>query len=270
MGRLLLSRVFVPFVAILCGTFFFLRPAGIDGPMPEPVAQTGKGFDHQPWSNILLKIRKPNGRIDFAAVRENEVNLQTYLGALRAACPRSTPHRFRDRDSRLAYYLNAYNAIALSILSNHCPMKTPSELYWADGVYWRLGVMLGELRTTLTTLESERLEPLILRDPRVRFAVFRGTVDAPLLQTKAFEPETLDDQLDELTASALKLSEFVRRTENEVRLNALFFWHKQEFGDFQTWFKTQGLDFEDEVQFVVDDYDDALVEYENSCSGFVR
>ena len=270
MGRLLLSRVFVPFVALLFATFFFLRPAGIDGPMPQSVAQAGKGFDHQLWSDIIGKVRKANGRIDFAAVRDNQSDLHTYLGSLRAACPRSTPHRFRDRDSRLAYYLNAYNAIALSILSNHCPMKTPSDLYWADGVYWRLGVMVGELRTTLTVLESERLEPLVLRDPRVRFSLFRGTVDAPLLQTKAFEPDTLDEQLNELTARALKLNEFVMRVDNEVRLNAVFFWHKQEFGDFQTWFKTQGMDFEDDVKFVSDEYDDALVEHENTCSSFVR
>lgn len=270
MGRLLLSRIFVPFVALLCATLFFLRPAGIDGPITKSVAQSGKGFDHQLWSKIIGKVRRANGRIDFAAVRANERDLDTYLGTLRAACPRSTPHRFRDRDSRLAYYLNAYNAIALRTLSNHCPMQTPSELYWADGVYWRLGVMIGELRTTLTALESERLEPLVLRDPRVRFSLFRGTVDAPLLQTKAFDPSTLDEQLNELTTQALKLDEFVHREDKEVRLNALFFWHRQEFGDFQTWFKTHGINFEDDVKFVADDYDDAVVEHESSCSGFVR
>ena len=180
MGRLLLSRIFVPVVAILCATFFILRPAGVDGPMPEAIPQAAKGFDHQLWSTLISKIRKPDGRVDFAAVRTNQDDLDKYLGMLRASCPRSTPHRFRDRDSRLAYYLNAYNAIALSVLSHHCPMKTPSELYWADGMYWRIGVIIGEMRTTLTGIESERVEPLVLRDPRVRFALFRGTVDAPL------------------------------------------------------------------------------------------
>ena len=129
-----------------------------------------------------------------------------------------------------------------------------SDLYWADGVYWRLGILVGESRTTLTTLESERIEPLVLRDPRVRFALFRGTVDAPLLQTTAFEAATLEAQLE--IASCLTRAEFVSELEDKVVLNPLFSWHKQEFGDFHTWFKSRGIDYEAAKQFSSDVYDD--------------
>lgn len=270
MGRLLLSKVFVPIVALLCVTFYLLRPSGIDGPMPDAVPQLGKGFDHQPWTRIIAKVRRPDGTIDYRAVRESKDELDNYLGALRASCPRSTPHRFRDRESRLAYYLNAYNAYALSILAMHCPMTSPSDLYWADGVYWRLGILVGESRTTLTTLESERIEPLVLRDPRVRFALFRGTVDAPLLQTTAFEAATLEAQLEEITKLALTRAEFVSELDDKVVLNPLFFWHKQEFGDFHTWFKSRGIDYEAAKQFSSDVYDDTISEYEKTCSAFGR
>ena len=70
---------------------------------------------------IIAKVRRPDGTIDYRAVRESKDELDNYLGALRASCPRSTPHRFRDRESRLAYYLNAYNAYALSILAHALP-----------------------------------------------------------------------------------------------------------------------------------------------------
>ena len=82
MGRLLLSRIFVPDVAILCATFFILRPAGVDGPMPEAIPQAAKGFDHQLWSTLISKIRKPDGRVDFAAVRTNQDDLDKYLDLL--------------------------------------------------------------------------------------------------------------------------------------------------------------------------------------------
>ena len=126
------------------------------------------------------------------------------------------------------------------------------------------------MKTTLTGIESERIEPLVLRDPRVRFALFRGTVDAPLLQTEAFVATKLDDQLNEVTQSALKLTEFVSRDGSTVTLNPLFFWHKQEFGDLQTWFRTKGLKFEDGVKFVADEYDDAVVDHETTCKAFKR
>ena len=141
-------------------------------------------------------------------------------------------------------------------------MTSPSDLYWADGVYWRLGILVGESRTTLTTLERERIEPLVLRDPRVRFALFRGTVDAPLLQTTAFEAATLEAQLEEITKLALTRAEFVSELEDKVVLNPLFSWHKQEFGDFHTWFKSRGIDYEAVKQFSSDVYDDTISEYE--------
>ena len=62
MGRLLLSKVFVPIVALLCVTFYLLRPSGIDGPMPDAVPQLGKGFDHQPWTRLLQRFGAPMGR----------------------------------------------------------------------------------------------------------------------------------------------------------------------------------------------------------------
>lgn len=267
MGRLLLSRFFVPFVALLCITFFILRPSGVDGPMPPAFQQTGKGFDHSRWSKIIKNVRRENGTIDFEALKTQEKDLDLYLGSLRASCPRSTPHRFRDRNSRLAYYLNAYNAITLRLLAQHCPMESLSQPYWADGFYWRIGVLVGEARTTLTALETERIEPLVLRDPRVRFALFRGTVDAPLLQTVAFDASLLDEQLDAVTKIALDLPMFVHQSDQTVRLNPIFNWHKKEFGDFQTWFRSRGLEFGELVKFTIDEYDETVAQFEGSCSG---
>ena len=96
MGRLLLSKVFVPIVALLCVTFYLLRPSGIDGPMPDAVPQLRKGFDHQPWTRIIAKVRRPDGTIDYRAVRESKDELDNYQDALRASSLGVHPHRFRD------------------------------------------------------------------------------------------------------------------------------------------------------------------------------
>ena len=267
MGKLLVSRVFIPIVAVLCGIFFYLRPGGIEGPKPEAVPQVGKGFSHDLWTDFLTKVRREDGTVDFAAVHLHQELLDRYIGSLRAACPRSTPHRFRDHQSRLAYYLNAYNAILLNLLVRHCPMQSPSELYWANGLFWRVSILVGESPMTLTDLETQRLEPLVLRDPRVRLALFRGTTSAPLLQKTAFLGETIDAQLNEIASGIVDDPRFVSKDGNQVRLNPVFYWNQIEFGDFRTWFKSHDVIFSAETKFVRAEYDDEIAQWNGSCGG---
>lgn len=270
MGNLLVSRLLIPIVALLCLILFVLRPGGVEGPSPPAVNQTGSGFDHGLWSEILSEIRKSDGTIDFAAVRTAKPKLDRYLGTLRAASPLSSPHRFRERSSRLAYYLNAYNATLVNLIAQHCPVLSIGDIYWADGLFWRVSVRIGEASVTLTDLETNRIEPLVTNDPRIRFAMYRGSVSSPMLQEKAFEGKTMDDQLGRIVQFATKDKRFVDIGEKTVALNPLFFWNRLEFGDFQTWLHRYGVEVGDRPHFVKAPYDDTVSEWNQSCSGYKR
>ena len=80
----------------------------------------------------------------------------------------------------------------------------------------------------------------------------------------------LESQLEEITKLALTRSEFVRESEGKIVLNPLFTWHKQEFGDFHTWFKSRGINYDATMEFSSDVYDDTMAEYEKTCSAFGR
>ena len=268
MTKLLSSKFLIPLVAVICAVLFVLRPGGVDGPTPPPVAQTGKGFNHQPWTDILAKIRRPDGSVDFDAVRASQADINKYLGALRASSPLSAPHRFRERSGRLAYYLNAYNATLVNLIAQHCPVTSTSDVYWADGLFWRVSVLIGEASLTLTDLETNHIDPLVMADPRVAFAIYRGSVSSPLLQERAFDGATLDSQLTTIVRLATKDERFVKLSGKTALLNPIFFWNRLDIGDFQTWLNRYGTEVSSEVNFVQADYDTTVSEWKETCSGY--
>ena len=261
------SRLLVPTAAILCCVFVYFRPGGIEGPRYPTVAmESVKGFDHGNWSKLLERVRKGDGLVDFEQVRTHHSLLKKYLGQLRLMSPVSAPHRFRNRNDRLAYYLNAYNALMLAVLVENCPLEQPSDMYWSDGLYWRVSFLLGEIEVTLSELESERIEGLRYRDPRVRFALFRGNQSSPLLQTQAFKGETLDRDLNTIVERALDSERFLKAEPNLVSLNPLFFWYKSEIGDFTTWLKKFGKTVKGDVIFVKMPPASHVAEFGTTCS----
>ena len=268
MNKLLSSRFLIPLVALICGVLFMLRPGGVDGPSPAAVAQEGKGFSHDLWTDILTKIRRPDGTVDFDAVRAAQPELDRYLGTLRGSSPLSAPHRFRERSGRLAYYLNAYNATLVNLIAHHCPLVSPSEIYWADGIFWRVSVLIGEARVTLTDLETNRIDPLVLTDPRVGFAIYRGSVSSPLLQERAFDGPSLDRQLTAIARAASNDERFVKVSGTTVSLSPVFFWNKSHIGDFQTWLSRYGKEVGNDSDFVQAPYDARISEWDKTCSGY--
>ena len=67
----------------------------------------------EPFGTVLgSHVRE--GLVDYAGLRrDHEIELNQFLDAMARFGPRSSPSLFPSRESRLAYYLNAYNAIML-------------------------------------------------------------------------------------------------------------------------------------------------------------
>ena len=100
--------------------------------------------------------------------------------------------------------------------------------------------LLGEIEVTLSELESERIEELRYRDPRVRFALFRGTQSSLSCKRKHFEGETLDRDLNTIVEKSARIGAVFQDRAQLGQFQPLFFWYKSEIGDFTTWLKKFG------------------------------
>lgn len=223
------TKWLVLLAAIVLAVTFWFRPKGIDGPRPEPVAASGKGFEHSGLTAVLEAVVRPDGSVDYAALGRDRVPLDRYLGQLRATSPKNAPHRFKTREDRLAYYLNAYNAFMLSAVRDRCPVSNVNLAYKFGGLFWRVGFLLGDDVVSLSQLEAELISEVKGGDAEVRFAVVKGAKGSAGLGKAAFEGPTLRAQLDALAQRVVRNPDLVQPAGAVLKLSKIFEWYKTDF-----------------------------------------
>ena len=148
---------------------------------------------YEQWEKVLTRFVNELGEVDFRALARERGDLDGFLAIIARASPRSQPDLFATRESQLAYYLNAYNALAMfNVIDTGFPGRL-SGLFKIKFFGFRKFTVGGE-RLTLYALENDVIRPL--GDARVHFALNCMAVGCPRLPRTAFRAETLDAQLD--------------------------------------------------------------------------
>ncbi|MFQ5511415.1 MAG: DUF547 domain-containing protein [Candidatus Krumholzibacteriia bacterium] len=196
---------------------------------------TGAAEAHEALSAVLRKHVREGG-VDYAALC-GDARLPAYLARVAATDPGAIP----DADSRLAFWLNAYNAFTLQVICDNYPVGSINDLHFG-------GLYVGSL-TNKTIWDREfivingeelslnDIEHKIVRrrfgDPRAHFALVCASKSCPALRAEAFEGQTLGEQLDE--QARLFFSEEQKNhfdIENKTaHLSRILDWYAGDFGD---------------------------------------
>ena len=141
------------------------------------------------------------------------------------AGPRSTPERFRTEPERLAYYLNAYNALVLFAVIDNWPIESVHDVHgWLDP---RKG--FGFFYGLQMPLDGENEVIRGFKDARIHAAINCASKSCPALAPYAFEPAILDAQLDEVTRAFCSTAPHVGIDEStkQIQLSAIFDWYRR-------------------------------------------
>ena len=102
-----------------------------------PAEVHAQQFDHSAWDHVLKEFVNEQGRVDYAALKANPAELNRYVGELGARSPASDPQQFPTRESQLAYWINAYNALVMEAVIDRWPVESvrkigglPYSLFW--------------------------------------------------------------------------------------------------------------------------------------------
>ncbi len=145
------------------------------------------------WAAVLDAHVDAAGRVDFAGLAENPKALLRYLNYVAEVSPRSHPEQFPTRQATLAYYINAYNALAMyNVIDSGIP-GTLSGLRKFHFFFLKQ-MRVGGKRISLYYLENDVIRPL--GETRVHFALNCMAVSCPRLPREPFTAEGLDRQLD--------------------------------------------------------------------------
>ncbi|MBM3464617.1 MAG: DUF547 domain-containing protein, partial [Armatimonadetes bacterium] len=154
--------------------------------------------------------------------RTDAAALDEYVASLATARPDAmTPAE------RLAFWLNAYNALVISaIVKGVAPQEAAGR---AAFFYGRKFDVAGRSRT-LIDIENNVIRE-VFRDPRIHFALVCGSKGCPLLRPSAYAGDSLDAVLDEETRRFINDPSRVKldRDRRVVRVSSIFQWYRKDF-----------------------------------------
>jgi hypothetical protein len=180
-------------IRILPGLALALLAGGCALNVPAPKAPAaGPEPGETAWARVLAAHVDDHGRIDFAGVAKAPADLDAYVAWVGAVSPRSSPGSFSTPEARLAYYLNAYNALAMYNAVRSGIPATLGDIKFR--FFYRDRLVMGGGRISLYALENGIVRPL--GDPRIHFALNCMVRSCPRLPREPFEASRLDEQLD--------------------------------------------------------------------------
>jgi hypothetical protein len=209
-------------LAGLAGCTSNVPPPGVPGQTP-PTAEAASAA----WTRVLAQRVDEQGRIDFAGVSRDRTDLDTYVAWVAAVSPASSPGSFATAETRLAYYINAYNALAMyNVVRSGLPFHLPSDKV---RFFYNDKLLLGGRRLSLYAFENDVIRPL--GDPRIHFALNCMVKSCPRLPREPFSAERLDAQLD---AAAREFLNDKRNVElfppkRVARLSMILNWYEKDF-----------------------------------------
>lgn len=224
----LVAAVFVTFVVL-----HLARPTVMVGrkrPSAERVACDT--VSHQPWDDLLRRFVDANGNVDYTAWKNSADNLRQlddYLDSLsRLDQPRSG-----SQSQRLAFWINAYNAVTVRGILREYPTSSIQNHVahvWGYNIWRDLRLIVGDTSFSLGEIEHAVLRPL--NEPRIHFAIVCASRGCPRLLDEAYTAERLDEQLHRNTlaffADPTKCS--TDSTRHELRLSPILSWYAADFG----------------------------------------
>jgi len=168
---------------------------------------------------LLRNVR--NGFVDYDGIRADPAFDRFVAGlATTATTDLATP------DSRLAFLINAYNALAIrGILDGY----SPSSRFGRHIYFKRRKYELLESTTTLEGLEHGQILPLA--EPRMHFAIVCASISCPRLANRAYTMANLEAQLE---AAARSFANDGTRNRYDVKrkvafLSSIFDWYDADF-----------------------------------------
>lgn len=213
----------LPSVFIVSGCFTTLRPKT---PLDESRLASIPAFDDSDWAAVLEKHVDEEGRVDYAGLRRERQRLERFVSLIGAVGPERRPELFPSREDRLAYWINAYNALVLFNVIERPSLRSVNDDKKSFFYFTRFPLDGREIN--LYDLEND----VIRRgfgEPRVHFALNCASRGCPRLPREPFRAASFEAQLDRETTRFLHEPRNVALEGGEILLSEIFQWYREDF-----------------------------------------
>jgi hypothetical protein len=171
--------------------------------------------------DAVLAARARNGGFDYRGTTgQDRKRLAAYLVNLADARPGEM-----SADGKKAFYVNAYNAMAIGIVLDRYPVKSIRDI---EGAFARIRRRIGGQELSLDDIENRLRE---LKDARIHFAIVCVSESCPPLAPAAYRAETISADLDRQGRAFVNdpTKNVIDRARGSVALSKIFDWNHKEF-----------------------------------------
>jgi hypothetical protein len=199
------------------------------GPTPAGAAAPAR-IDHSPYDRLLKRYVDAEGAVNYRQWKANDrAALTAYLAALSAVDPARLP----GRNDRLAFWINAYNALTIDAILDFYPIESIKDKVshlFGYNVWDDYPLAVAGRAYSLNAIEHEVLRPM--GEPRIHFAIVCASRSCPTLRREAYVAERLDAQLDDNTRGFFGAADRFRidRAGKTVYFSPILNWFSDDFG----------------------------------------
>lgn len=214
----------------------------------------GEGIDandenaHSLFTEIL-KEYVSDGKVNYRDLR-NGNRLEEYISKLAA----TDPEKIQNDKAKLAFWINAYNAYTLKVITDNYPIKSINELHFG-GLYigtllkktvWdKKFVVINGKKISLNFIEHKIIRAATQDPkaefsqvctetpcPRAHFALVCASKGCPPLRSEAYEGHKLDEQLADQAKIFFSDEErnYFNVEKREAHLSKILDWFADDFG----------------------------------------
>ncbi|EPR73857.1 Uncharacterized protein DUF547 [Winogradskyella psychrotolerans RS-3] len=179
-----------------------------------------EAFDHAIFNALLKKHVSENGNVNYKSIKSESKTFQRYIDLLKL----HQPNDDWTKNDKLAYWINAYNALTIDLILRNYPTKSIKDIKdpW-DQRLWKF----GNTWQNLNDIEHEILRKM--NEPRIHFAIVCASVSCPKLQNTAFTASNLDQQLTDATKEFLADTSKNELSKDNIKISKIFRWFKDDF-----------------------------------------
>ncbi len=183
---------------------------------------------HTPYDNILKTYVK-NGKVDYAALKMQRKPLDDYLNEM----AKVTTGIFDawNKDDRLAYLINLYNAATLQLIIDNYPVKSIKDIGSLFSSPWdKKFVRLWGKNVSLDNIEHDIIRKEYY-EPRIHLALVCAAKSCPHLRSEAYKGHILSKQLDQQGVQFFASPQGLRVDDAKkvVYLSSILKWYKEDF-----------------------------------------
>lgn len=193
-------------------------------------------FDHGHtlYDQLLQDIVERVGHqtvVDYAKLKADSGRLQEYIDEIESISKDEYYHWSRNR--KLAFLINAYNALTLKLIITHYPEITSIRELGNFPFFnpWKIKffTLFGK-KTHLDYIEHDLIRGQF-NEPRIHFAINCAARGCPPLQSRAYVAGRLEQQLEHATRSFMTDPQRNRYNTEKQRLeiSSVFKWFEHDF-----------------------------------------